>query len=135
MAEHATRDSGAPGGKRIRLEDELEPRRSTGVTTSPARHEDDLQICPCCGRDLVIPVDWAPGPPSYWQVSLRCPECEWRGGGIYHQRVVDRFDEILDDGTQALLEDLRLLTRANMEEQIERFAAALRDELVLPEDF
>ncbi|HEY8467890.1 MAG TPA: hypothetical protein VIL04_13925 [Solirubrobacterales bacterium] len=134
MAErHATQRDGAHGGRRLRLEEELRTQRFADAEV--ARREDDLQICPECGRDLVIPVDWAPGDPGYWHVSLRCPECEWRGSGTYHQKVVDRFDEALDEGTQALLEDLRLLSRANLEEEIERFADALRRDLILPEDF
>lgn len=76
-----------------------------------------------------------PAPGRRWSIALRCPECEWHGGGIYSQNVVDRFDEVLDDGTQALLDDLDLLTRANMEEQVERFVAALTDDLIFPEDF
>ena len=58
-------------------------------------------------------------------VALRCPECEWNGGGSYSQDIVDRFDEALERGTESVLEDLDLLARANMEDQIDRFVAAL----------
>ena len=34
-----------------------------------------------------------------------------------------------------MLSDLRRLTQANMAEEIERFAAALDADLILPEDF
>ena len=51
------------------------------------------------------------------------------------RRSVDRFDEALDETMQSVLDDLQLLTRANMEEQIERFIAALNADLILPEDF
>ncbi len=34
-----------------------------------------------------------------------------------------------------MLSDLRRLTQSNMAEEIERFTAALQDDLVLPEDF
>jgi hypothetical protein len=107
-----------------------------GLTESRgARTEEDLHICPACNSELVYPTDWAPAVARRWQVDLRCPECEWTGGGVYSQRVVDRFDEALDDGTEALLEDLNLIARANMEEQVDRFAVALRDDRILPEDF
>ena len=72
---------------------------------------------------------------SGWTVDLRCPDCEWTGGGVYAQEVVDRFDEALDGGTEQLLDDLNLLARANMEEQVERFVAALWADRILPEDF
>jgi hypothetical protein len=49
--------------------------------------------------------------------------------------MVDRLDEALDRGTEAVLEDLNILVRANMEDQIERFVAALNGDQILPEDF
>jgi hypothetical protein len=49
--------------------------------------------------------------------------------------VVDRFDEELDRGTEALVRDLKQLTRANMEEECERFIRALSADAILPEDF
>ena len=46
-----------------------------------------------------------------------------------------RFDDVLDAGTDALLEDLGRLQRANMEEELRRFNLALAGDLILPEDF
>ena len=94
-----------------------------------------LHICPCCDSELVYPTDWAPARRKRWNVDLRCPDCEWTGGGIYAQDVVDRFDEALDTGTEQLLDDLNMLARANMEEQVDRFVAALQADEILPEDF
>lgn len=120
----------------LRLEAELGSRRQgQGRPASDPHPGADLTVCPRCARDLVYPTDWAPAGPYRWAVSLRCPECEWHGGGTYGQDEVDRFDEALDAGTQAVLDDLELLTRSNMEEQIERFATALAADLILPEDF
>jgi len=99
------------------------------------RRRGDLHICPECGSDLVYPTDWAPASERHWQVALRCPECEWNGGGRYSQDVVDRFDEELDHGTERVLDDLNILVRANMEDQIDRFVAALAADALLPEDF
>lgn len=99
------------------------------------RTKADLHICPCCDSDLVYPVDWAPIDGRRWDVELRCPDCEWRGSGTFGQAVVDRFDEVLDAGTSRLLDDLKLLTQANMNEQIELFVAALSAGNILPEDF
>ena len=100
-----------------------------------ARQAEDLHICPSCSSSLVCPTDWAPAAGRRWVVDLRCPECEWTGGGIYSQKVVDRFDEVLDDGTEAILDDLNVLARANMEENVERFVAAVWADRILPEDF
>lgn len=125
-----------PRRNHLQLEAEL-GRRPDGQEgpASPTQHPRDLAICPCCARDLVYPLDWAPASARKWTVTLRCPECEWRGGGVYDQALVDRFDEALDDGTQSVLDDLDVLTRSNMEEQIETFVAALQADLILPEDF
>jgi hypothetical protein len=94
-----------------------------------------LHICPSCDSDLVFPVDWAPVDRSRWSVDLRCPNCDWNATGVFSQELVDAFDDALDRGTEALLDDLALLARANMEEQIERFVAALNGDRILPEDF
>ena len=104
-------------------------------TNATPRRDDDLHVCPSCNSDLVYPTDWAPASERQWHVALRCPECEWNGGGRYRQDVVDRLDEALDHGTESVLDDLNVLIRANMEDQIERFAAALQADQILPEDF
>ena len=96
---------------------------------------DDLHICPECDRNLVYPVEWEEASETHWEVALRCPNCEWTGTGVYPQDVVERFDEELDRGTETLLRDLKRLTQANMEEEIERFTAALGSDHILPEDF
>ena len=99
------------------------------------RRAEDLHVCPECGSQLVMPIDWAPAPGQRWRVDLRCPDCEWTGGGIYSQDIVDRFDEVLDLGTEALLSDLTLLTKANMEEEVDRFVTALHAGHIVPADF
>ena len=99
------------------------------------RRAGDLHVCPRCASGLVFPTDWAPARTKSWFVAMRCPDCEWSGGGVYAQKVVDRLDEALDRGTEALLNDLSLLSRANMEADVERLAAAIHDDHILPEDF
>ena len=109
----------------------------TSARRRPAtRHgAEALHVCPSCASHLVYPTDWAPADRTRWSVELRCPDCEWVGGGVYSQQVVDRFDEALDNGTEQLLEDLTALAQANMEEQLERFVSALTADQILPEDF
>jgi hypothetical protein len=100
-----------------------------------ATRRTELHICPECSSDFVYPLDWAQSGETHWTVDLRCPECEWHGNGVYDQEVLDRFDAALDAGTAAVIDDLTDLTRANMEDDAQRFLVALRDDLVLPEDF
>lgn len=101
----------------------------------PAGRAGALHVCPSCDSELVYPVDWAPVDRQRWSVDLRCPDCEWQGGGVYAQEIVDRFDDELDHGTELLLGDLSLLARSNMEDQVERFVSALWAGWILPEDF
>ena len=67
--------------------------------------------------------------------SLRCPNCEWSGTGVFEQAIVERFDEELDRGTEALVRDLKRMMHANMEDEIERFVAALDADHIVPGDF
>jgi RNase P subunit RPR2 len=96
---------------------------------------DGMQACPRCSSVLVQPVNWHEQGDGHWHVELRCPECEWWGRDSYSQPEVDQYDEELDRGGQELIEDLRALTRANMEDEAERFAMALASDSILPEDF
>jgi hypothetical protein len=107
------------------------PRPAPGSPPETA----DLHVCPECSRSLVYPVEWDEASPTHWEVQLRCPNCEWRTVGLYDQATVDRFDEQLDHGTEALVRDLKRVTRANMEEEIERFSSALTSDAIWPMDF
>lgn len=114
-----------------------------GTTTGPSgdavlpdtRSPEDLHVCPECTSTMVYPTDWVPVDLAHWRVDLRCPECEWRQAGLYEQGVLDRFDTILDAGTDSLVHDLGRLQRANMEDEVERFSLALEQNLIVPEDF
>jgi hypothetical protein len=80
-------------------------------------------------------MEWEEAGATHWEVTLRCPNCEWIGAGVFEQETVERFDEELDRGTEALVRDLKRLMTANMEDEIDRFCRALEDDNVLPEDF
>jgi hypothetical protein len=95
----------------------------------------DLHLCGSCSSDLVYPVEWDEAGATHWEVTLRCPNCEWNGTGVFEQGVVERFDEELDRGTEALVRDLKRMMHANMEDEIERFVLALEGDHILPDDF
>jgi hypothetical protein len=99
------------------------------------RNHADLHLCPECDRDLVYPVEWEEVSETHWEVLLRCPNCEWGSVDTHDKATVDRFDRVLDDGTEVLMRDLRRLEQANMEDEIVRFAKALDADAILPEDF
>ena len=86
-------------------------------------------------RLLVAPVAWEQAGPHAWAVTIQCPNCEWWDADVFDEAAVERFDEELDRGTEALVRDLLRLMRANMEDDVERFLTALRADAILPEDF
>lgn len=139
MAERKHRESqpahiGALGGREAELLRGESPRRAESASRSRGDAV-ELHVCEACGSGLVFPTDWSPAGSRNWAVQLRCPDCEWQGEGVYNQDVVDRFDQVLDEGTEAILDDLMRLTHANMEGEIDRFVAALDEDHILPEDF
>jgi hypothetical protein len=109
--------------------------QSVSPAPAPQPRVRDLHVCPECEHQLVYPVEWEEHDATSWEVVLRCPSCEWTTTGVYDQHTVDRFDEVLDHGTEALVRDLKRLTKANMEDEVERFARALAADAILPEDF
>lgn len=120
---HPTRKVTLPTGQAIEVLF-VEPEQPT-----------QLHVCPLCTSELVVPVAWAEAGRAQWDVTLHCPNCDWVGGGVYEQELIERFDEELDRGTEALVHDLQRLMRANMEDDVERFIAALHADAILPEDF
>jgi hypothetical protein len=139
---HYVRRVVLPSGKTIEVvyfEDQIidAPVTEPGVdgTLSVSETVHDLHVCGSCTSDLVYPTEWDEAGTTHWEVTLRCPNCEWNGTGIFQQELVERFDEELDRGTEALVRDLKRLMHANMEEEIDRFIQALDHDLILPEDF
>jgi len=100
-----------------------------------AEPAEDLHMCGTCDSELVYPVDWEEVGETHWEVTLRCPNCEWNGSGVFEQDVVERFDEELDRGTETLVRDLKRMMQANMEDEIERFVSALQAGHIVPDDF
>jgi hypothetical protein len=135
---HYTRRVVLPSGKIIEVV-YFEEQRAAHTKLPGAAPEhgtvDDLHLCGSCEADLVYPVEWEEYGATHWSVTLRCPNCEWTGTGVFEQNVVERFDEELDRGTEALVRDLKRLMHANMEEEIDRFISALQEDQILPEDF
>jgi hypothetical protein len=101
----------------------------------PAEPHQELQVCMECSSELVYPVQWEESGMENWSVLLHCPNCDVYREGVFTQETVEVFDEELDRGADALARDYKRLMRANMSEEIERFAGALGTGAILPEDF
>ncbi|HEX6115479.1 MAG TPA: hypothetical protein VFY99_00170 [Solirubrobacterales bacterium] len=109
--------------------------RESGEKSDRGSGKRELHVCPGCSSELVHPTDWEPAGRARWRVELRCPECEWSGSEVHDQKVMDAFDEVLDEGTEGLLDDLSELSRAIMEEEVDRFIDALNRDLIVADDF
>lgn len=133
---HYVRRVTLPSGRAIEVVYFDNQAHHAGAQEAPTeRTSTDLQHCPACQQDLVYPVEWEEASPTHWEVHLRCPNCDWEHTGTFDQHTVDRFDEALDHGTEALVRDLRRLTRANMEDEIDLFVRALELDAIQPMDF
>jgi hypothetical protein len=125
-----------PSGKTIEVVYFAEEPGAEARPTAPARPEGlELHICPACASDLVYPRAWQEAGDAAWELSLRCPDCEWSDEGVFPQDIVERLDEELDRGTQIVARDLKALMQANMEAEIESFIAALHCDHIWPIDF
>ena len=131
---HNVRRVVLPSGKTIEVV-YIEEQHLASFAPLSGEQATDLHVCTGCDSELVYPTEWEEAGPTHWDVSLRCPNCEWAGTGTFEQDVVERFDEELDRGTEALVRDLKRLMQANMEEDIERFVSALAAGHIVPEDF
>ncbi len=124
-----------PSGKVLEV---IHPDGGTPYTRVKERAPEadrDLCICEACNSELVEPTQWESAGAERWRVVLFCPNCERTSEGVFSQECVDRFDERLDDGTAAMVADLKRLERSNLADEIERFVGALNSGAILPEDF
>ncbi len=117
---------------RHRTPERVGARRAGRGASSPARTSTSV---PRCASELVQPGTWTAAEPQRWHVELSCPDCGWFGAGVYSQRALDRFDEILDEGAAVLVRTLQDLSEENMRADLELFTAAIEADLILPEDF
>jgi hypothetical protein len=132
--QHVVRTVDLPSGKVLEVVCPEAGDPFTRVRPSPAEDR-DLCACPACASELVEPLGWESAGPERWRVSLRCPNCAHTSEGVFSQECVDRFDTCLDEGTAAMVSDLKRLEMANMADDIERFVGALQAGAILPEDF
>src|ERR1700727_1699637 len=122
--QHSVRRIVLPSGRKIdviRFADQLD------------QEQDALHICPDCQSPLVQPLSWTEAGATQWELELHCPNCEWEGDGVYNQHQIEQFEDTLESGVQDILDDLKRLTYANMTAEVDRFSAALRADLILPE--
>ena len=143
VPEHLIRRVVLPSGRTVdvvyfegaTLSEATPPGPAVRSSATPHQVSEGLHACPRCAGQSVYPLDWQEAGADHWEMTLHCPNCEWQATGVFEQELVERLEEELDAGTEALVRDLKRLTHANMEEELDRFVAALAVDHILPMDF
>jgi hypothetical protein len=101
------------------------------------RATEDLHVCSSCGRPFVVPdaIVGAPDGTPGLVVELRCTDCGWTRTGVYPATAVEALDRALDLAEREIRVALEACELSDDLERIDRFAAALYADLILPEDF
>ena len=96
----------------------------------------DLHICDACRKPFVVPVSILDvHETGTYVVELSCANCHASSLKTHDEASLEALDHELDRGVLAIQEALDTLVLADELERIDRFVAALRDDLILPEDF
>jgi hypothetical protein len=109
--------------------------RATQADAEMLEALDDLTLCGSCESPLVQPVGWEGHGTETWRLELRCPECEERATTVIEDGLAEQLT-LFHERARALIEiSMIRLASDNAEREIERFARALEQELIVPEDF
>lgn len=111
------------------------PELTHGPDHGPAGESPRLPTCAGCASPLAYPIEWEPTGHGTWAVRLHCPECLAETTGLLDEQSVATLERALSRAAASMTSDLRTLALVNLEHEIDAFAAALRDDLILPEDF
>jgi hypothetical protein len=105
------------------------------IMTELQRKKTELETCPLCKSKLVYPVERYQINDMEWKIMLLCPNCLCK-----RELVIDRESvrELLKNarvGRETLMKELDNMQKKNMEEEAEKFIAALYKDHILPIDF
>ena len=95
-----------------------------------------LHVCADCHRPFVVPlsvVDLVDRDRAV--VELHCTNCGRTVLGVHDDAALEALDRELDESVDQIQQALEVLTVADELERIDGFTVALRDDLILPEDF
>lgn len=103
-------------------------------TSTQAVH--DLHLCASCRQPFVAPVavvERLDG--DRYVVELSCTNCGWSAVSVHHDAALAALDRKLDQATSQIAAAADVLALAGELERIDRFAGALAQDQILPEDF
>ena len=110
----------------------MPPSRPSPVPVADAA----IEVCRTCGEPFVVPVDIL-GIVGHWRytVALSCMNCGWAGVQVHDETALERLDRALDAQSVQMRAAIEVLTVACELDRIDRFAHALQENGILPEDF
>jgi hypothetical protein len=126
-------DSGAMQRNASRLTELL--RRIAGPKYPLPSTCGGLEHCERCDSDFVNPVSWHERGESYWWIRLRCGECGFVREVEVSNEEAKRFDRELDRGLGRIAATVARLEREQMIADTDALTAALRRDLIDPDDF
>ena len=94
-----------------------------------------LELCPACGTDFVVPLEWSAVEDHSWWMLLRCAQCEHSREVIVSNRQAERYDEALDRSADPIARAVAKLDRERMAATVESLIVALQRDLIGPADF
>src|SRR4051812_13685346 len=93
-------------------------------------------ICRVCQRPFLVPLSTFPlVSRAGYVVELQCANCEDASVALLGEADMERLDRELDRQTGSMRHMVAELRMADDLERVDRFAAALRNGHILPEDF
>ena len=97
---------------------------------------DPVGVCSTCDEPFVVPVDIL-GVAGHWRyvVELHCTNCGWSGVQVHDEGALERLDRALDGQAGQMRAAVEVLGVSQDLDRIDRFARALAEGDVLPEDF
>ena len=95
----------------------------------------ELQNCPLCKSDLVYPVERCQLNDLEWKVLMLCPNCMCKQELVVDRETVREILRTARIGRENLMKELDNMQKKNMEEEAEKFIAALHKDHILPIDF
>lgn len=121
-----------PSGKSVEI---VYFHETAGARPIGPQHRAELEVCPACAQTMVYPVSWQEIDNDQWLIDMRCPDCEHTYRGAFAHADVERFDDVLNRGTDAMIDLCELLTRENMQHDVEQLIFAINNDHILPCDF
>ena len=110
-------------------------RPTPASLTAEAARADGLEVCPACGTDFVVPMEWNAIEDHSWWMHLRCAQCEHTREVTVSNREAERYDEALDERADPIARAARKLDLERMAATVESLIVALQRDLIGPADF